>query len=319
MSALVCTSVTQNSALCPSSRVLRLTNRARRRCPRARSARVDLGDGRAGVREVDHELLEERRRRSAGARTPRQRLQASGGVAGALDDPAPELREAVGPDERQVGAGRDRIQILGRAGVLLGIAALDVGRPVPHHFAEPVLALDDRVVPRPIRNIGYSETNRSVSGGGDEAGEPAAVVHVDAERLEIAADDVGAVARRRLEHAQRDRVDADHGHGARLAGQRRRAPRPGSRSRRGSRASRGTRTRLSPTAHPGLRSSSSSPVCASKRNRLELHPRLAVALDQRATLGSNRRRHERGLSPGDVAPPCRSTSPPRRPSHTSAD
>ena len=34
---------------------------------------------------------------------------------------------------------------------------------------------------------------------------------VDAEALELAADDVGAVARRRLEHAERGAVDADDG------------------------------------------------------------------------------------------------------------
>ena len=49
-----------------------------------------------------------------------------------------------------------------------------------------------------------------VVGAGDEADRATAVVHVNPEALQLAADKVGSVARRRLENAERDRVDADH-------------------------------------------------------------------------------------------------------------
>ena len=54
----------------------------------------------------------------------------------------------------------------------------------------------------------------------DEAARAAAAVHVDAERLDAADDDVGAVGGRRREHAERDRVDADDGLGADRVGER---------------------------------------------------------------------------------------------------
>ena len=219
MSAFVCTSVTQTRALWPSSGCCRRQIDAAEDAPLAQRG-VDLGDRSAGVREVDDELLEERgaerRRAHAG-----QLAEPLGGVAGPLArSPARVSASPSRPDQRQIGAGRDRPQVLGRAGVLLGIAALDVRGPVPDDLAEAVLALDRRRSEADQERRVFGHESLGV-GGGDEPRQAAAVMHVDPERLDVAADDVGAVARRRLEHAERDRVDADDGQRPGLARDRR--------------------------------------------------------------------------------------------------
>ncbi len=203
--------------------------------------------------------------------------------------PRPSSASPSGPTQRQVGAGRDRPQILGCAGVLLGVAALDVGGPLPHDLAEAVLAVDDRGADADQEHRVLGDELLGV-GGGDEPGQPAAVVHVDPERLQLTADDVGAVARRRLEHAQRDRIDADH-----RRARPRREPAPASSSAWVSTTPRKPgiskyRQAMSSDSASRTASISSSPVGSVERHPLQLHPRLAVALDQRPPLGAHRRR-----------------------------
>ena len=147
--------------------------------PRSRSARLISATVLPVSLKIDDELLEvggleapEPRRREVAE--PRRR------VAGPLDDALAELGDALRADEREVGGHRDRPEDLGRAGVLLRVAPLDVGRALPDDLAEAVLPLGDG------RRRGRS--GRSVLGDksllvgrGDEAGEATAVVHVDAE------------------------------------------------------------------------------------------------------------------------------------------
>ena len=48
---------------------------------------------------------------------------------------------------------------------------------------------------------------------------PAAVLHVDSQRLDVTADNVGSVAHWGRDHAERDRIDADDADGSGLVGE----------------------------------------------------------------------------------------------------
>ena len=185
--------------------------------PRARSARFTSSTVRpVSPRSTTNSL--KNGPSSAGAANAGQLAEPLRRVVRALHDALAELGEALRADEREVGAGRDRPQELRRPRVLLRVAPLHVGRPLPDDLPEPVLALDDRRAEADQERRVLGDEALLV-GRGDEAGEPAAVVHVDSERLELPADDVGAVARRSVEDAERRRVDADDEEGARVVGE----------------------------------------------------------------------------------------------------
>ncbi len=58
--------------------------------------------------------------------------------------------------------------------------------------------------------VGIFRKNARIVARGDEAAQSAAVLHVDAERLRFAGDDIRAVVGGRREHAERNRIDPDH-------------------------------------------------------------------------------------------------------------
>ena len=234
---------------------------------------------------------------SAGARTPGQLAEPLRRVVRALHDALAELGEALRADEREVGTGRDRPEELRRPRVLLRVAALNVGRPLPDDLSEPVLALDDRRAEADEERRILGDEALLV-GGGDEAREAAAVVHVDAERLELPADDVGAVARRSVEDAERGRVDADDEEGARVVGE-------------GGQLSHLRLDRPEVARHLDVDTRCLAPDRLPhpveveetgrgvERDRRELDPRLAVARDQGAPLRTRRAGNERRRPSGD--------------------
>ena len=136
----------------------------------------------------------------------------------------------------------------------------------------------------PIRKVGYSETTLLGIGGGDEAGQPAPEVHRDPERLQLAADDVGAVERRRLENAERDRIDADDRERAGLVRESGDLGRPDLDRAEIARvlevdAGRVLRERLPE------RSNVDEPALRVEGHTLDAHPGAAVPLDDREPLG----------------------------------
>ena len=139
-----------------------------------------------------------------------------------------------------------------------------------------------------------------VVGAGDEADRAAAVVHVDAEALELAADEVGAVARRGFEHAERGRVDADDGERAA------RVRALGDRGRVGlERAEEGGVLEVDAghvVAQCGIEGGEvERPGGRVARHVLDGHPSAAGARDDRAPLGREQRGHERSRPAGQAA------------------
>ena len=124
-------------------------------------------------------------------------------------------------------------------------------------------------------------------------------MHVDAEGLQLAADDVGAVARRRLEDAERDGIDADDEERARVVGQ--------ARDLRGLRLDRPEVAGVLDVDARGVvtercpqRVEVEQAGCAVEGHELEVDPRPAVAAHHGETLRRDRGRHERLPPPGDA-------------------
>ncbi len=296
MSSWVCTSVTHTSADWPSASNVRerssgpwmpaaastwLTSATVRPVP-SRSITNSLKNGAA----------------SAGERTPAKLAEALGGVLAALHDRRAELAHPVGPEQREMDGHADRPQALRRAGEVARLAALHVRHAVPAHLAEAPLVVDRAArADQERRVLGHDPL---VVGAGDEADRPAAVVHVDAEALELAADEVGAVARRGFEDAERGRVDADDGECAarvRALGDRRRVGLE--------RAEEGGVLEVDAghvVAQCGIeRGEVERPGGRVARHVLDGHASAAGARDDRAPLGREQRGHERSRPAGQAA------------------
>ena len=111
------------------------------------------------------------------------------------------------PHQRHVHGVGDRPQVDGVAGPVLPVLARAVRRLLEEDHAERPLAGLDRVADRHLQRRILARVALLVPRR-DEPARAAAAVHVHAERLGRADDDVRAPGARRREHAEADRVDA---------------------------------------------------------------------------------------------------------------
>ena len=168
---------------------------------------VDLLDGLAGLAKVQNELLEERSGETQG--DVGQRRELLRGVLGVLHNGLADLFHALGAHGGKIHACGDAPEGGLRADVFLGLVAqVAEGRAVIRNVGEGIFALGVGAADTEETGGEFENVGRVVHRG-HEAGLAAAVVHVDAERLQVAADDVRAVAVGHGHNAEGDGVHAD--------------------------------------------------------------------------------------------------------------
>src|SRR4029079_4824323 len=171
---------------------------------------VDLCHAAPGLAEVDDELLEEPAVEEHA--DPGDLADLSRRVVAALEDRAADVAKALRAHQRHVDGVRDRPEVHGVPGPVLALLSRAVRRLLEEDHAEGALARLDRVAERDLQRRVLPRVALLVTRRDEPAG-AAPTVHVNAERLGRADDDVRAPGARRREHAEADRVDTRDGRG----------------------------------------------------------------------------------------------------------